>query len=365
MDVHRGIGPLKPEDIINAHHADEAIQGDFGVCYHKYFVSLDGGTVFCLAEGPSKEACVAVHAKSHGLLPDDIIEVDPRLVDAFMGPAPVAIGGAAVGDDGSWDTGVRIVLFTEVADLSQATRHLGDDVAISIMKTHDEVVRAALKEHGGREVRHTGEGIMACFASASAALRFAHDVQRTCTEKCDVAAGHGLHLRIGITAGEPVADHDALFGHTVTAARRICDAAEPGTTLVSGAVRELAVGKPFQFDHAQVAELKGLDEPITLYRLMPPETPQPTSIPAKRRPGRLKRFGHELRRRHVATVGTSYAVVFFLMLQVADLTFDPLGLPFWAYKLFLWFGILGFPLALVLAWMFDVTAEGVERTHGG
>jgi class 3 adenylate cyclase len=366
MDVHRGIGPLKPEDIISAHHADEAVQGDFGVCYHKYFVSLDGGTVFCLAEGPTKEACIAVHAKAHGLVPDDMIEVDPRLVDAFMGPAPIALGtGGAVLEDGSFDNGVRVVLFTEVANLSQAARQLGDEAAISIMAAHDEAVRAALKQHDGREVRHTGEGIMACFTSASSALRFAQDVQQACSVARADLYDYQMQLRIGITAGEPVANHDALFGCTVTTARRICDAAEPGTTLVSSAVRELAVGKHFQFDNSRLIELKGSDEAVTLHRLMPPEIQTAAAPPrARKRKNVLHRFAGELRRRHVLTVGTSYAVVFFLMLQVADLTFDPLGLPFWAYKLFLWLGLLGFPLALVLSWMFDVTPDGVERTTG-
>lgn len=363
MDVHRGLGPLKPEDIINAHHADEAVQDDFGVCYHKYFVSLDGGTVFCLAEGPNREACLAVHAKAHGLLPDDVIEVDPRLVDAFMGPAPIAFGtGAAVTEQGSFDTGVRVVLFTEVANLAQAARQLGDDVAIRIMTAHDEIVRAALKQHEGREVKHTGEGVMACFASASGALRFAQDVHHACAEQPEFAPDYPLQVRIGITAGEPVDNHDELFGCTVTTARRICDAAEPGTTLVSAALRELAVGKPFQFADQRTVDLKGHDDAVTLLRLLPAETA--TALPVRRRHNRLKRFMVQVRRRHVATVGTTYAVVFFLMLQVADLTFDPLGLPFWAYKLFLWLGILGFPLALVLAWMFDVTADGVQRTPG-
>jgi hypothetical protein len=62
------------------------------------------------------------------------------------------------------------------------------------------------------------------------------------------------------------------------------------------------------------------------------------------------------------TVGGAYAVAFFVLLQVADLTFTPLGLPSWSYTLFLVIGIFGFPLALILSWIFDVTPEGVERT---
>lgn len=364
MDVHRITAPLDPEEVVKAHHADEAIQTEFGVCFHKYFVSPNNGTVFCLAEGPSKEACVAVHAHAHGLLPDDMIEVDPRLVEAFMGPAPVSAGGAALTGDGALDSGFRVVLYTEVANLSEAARAIGDAAVVDIMHSHDDIVRTSLKQHAGREVRHTGEGIMACFGSASNALRFAQDVQERCAAKRRVVAGYEPRIRVGMTAGEPVASHDELFGSAVTMARRICDAAEPGAVLVSAAVRELAEGKGFHFDNHPTTQLKDIDEPVTLFELRPADAADASAAAAKPvRPGAITRFVNELQRRHVVTVGTTYAIVFFVLLQVADLTFAPLRLPPWSYTLFLWIGILGFPLALVLSWMFDFTPRGVKRTR--
>jgi serine/threonine-protein kinase len=69
----------------------------------------------------------------------------------------------------------------------------------------------------------------------------------------------------------------------------------------------------------------------------------------------------ELKRRRVVRVALAYAAVVFLALQVADLTFDPLGLPAWSYRFLLIVSLIGFPVAVALAWAFDVGPGGVVR----
>lgn len=76
----------------------------------------------------------------------------------------------------------------------------------------------------------------------------------------------------------------------------------------------------------------------------------------------MKRLFEELRRRKVYRVGVAYALVGFVVIQVADLIFPALGIPDWAYSLVVVLTLLGFPIALVLAWAFEVTPEGVRRT---
>ena len=76
----------------------------------------------------------------------------------------------------------------------------------------------------------------------------------------------------------------------------------------------------------------------------------------------LKRAFAEFRRRRVFRAGAVYLVVGWLMIQVADATFAPLGFPDWAMKLLLVLLALGFVLALVLAWTYDFGAHGLERT---
>lgn len=77
----------------------------------------------------------------------------------------------------------------------------------------------------------------------------------------------------------------------------------------------------------------------------------------------LRRFLAELKRRHVYRVAAVYAATAFVVIQIADLTFVRLGLPAWSVTFVIALAGLGLPIALVLAWAFEVTPEGVRRTE--
>ena len=84
------------------------------------------------------------------------------------------------------------------------------------------IVRSELDKNDGREVKHTGDGIMAAFTSVVSAVAFAVEVQRRLHER-NQAAAVPFEVRIGISAGEPVTDdHDDLFGAAVQLAARLC-----------------------------------------------------------------------------------------------------------------------------------------------
>jgi class 3 adenylate cyclase len=363
MDVHRNLGRVTADDVAQAHLKDTEIEKDYGVHYHKYWFNEASGAIFCLVEGPDAATCELVHREAHGLVADDLIEVQPTLVEAFLSTSVNNVG-AAVTNEGSYDTGFRVIVFTEVDNFTEVLAN-ADHEGIQLIEAHDIIVRRALAQHNGREVMHTGQGIQACFSSVTNALRFAHDVQARCAEDCAPIHGGTPRLRVGIAAGEPVESNRTLFGVSVTTARRICEIAPAGGVLVSAAIRELAVGKAFKFAERESVQLKGLNEPVTLYELQKQMTvatvapPQITAAPSARvrRSEVVREFWRELKRRHVVTVGAVYAAALFMMLQVAQLTFEPLGLPPWTYTLLLIIGIFGLPLALVLAWAFDLNAE--------
>ena len=74
MDHHHLEG-LTAEAVAGAHQRDLEVQAKHGVQYLKYWFNEDDGTVFCLVEAPSKEAAEAVHREAHGLVADEITEV--------------------------------------------------------------------------------------------------------------------------------------------------------------------------------------------------------------------------------------------------------------------------------------------------
>jgi len=80
------------------------------------------------------------------------------------------------------------------------------------------------------------------------------------------------------------------------------------------------------------------------------------------RAGRWAEFLWQMRRRHVYTVAVAYAAATFLLLQAAELILPALPLPDWTYNLLVALALAGFPVALLLGWVFDITAKGIRRT---
>src|SRR6266567_4670766 len=244
MDIHEIPGGVKAEDVAKAHAHDVEVQGKYGVNYHKYWVDEKAGKIFCLCHAPNAEAAAQVHREAHGLVAEKIIQVEPEVADLFMGGSEVNPAGAVVAPGGSQerDPGVRTILFTDIVDSTPMTHQMGDEAAMELVEVHDRIVREALASLGGREVKHTGDGIMASFFSAAAAVKCAARIQRDVASHRQEKKDRPIQLRIGVAAGEPVERHNDLFGCTVQLAARLCSQAKPEQILVSSAVAELCVG---------------------------------------------------------------------------------------------------------------------------
>jgi hypothetical protein len=76
MDIHKGVEGLTANDVVSAHQRDLEVQKRYRVKYLNYWFNAAEGTVFCLFEAPNEEAGEAVHREAHGLLADEIIEVE-------------------------------------------------------------------------------------------------------------------------------------------------------------------------------------------------------------------------------------------------------------------------------------------------
>lgn len=75
MDVHEKVDGLTAEAVSGAHKMDLAVQEEYNVEYLRYWFSEDTGRVFCLVEAPNAEAAERVHREAHGLVADEIVEV--------------------------------------------------------------------------------------------------------------------------------------------------------------------------------------------------------------------------------------------------------------------------------------------------
>jgi len=275
MDIHEIPGGVTAADVAKAHAQDMKVQDKYGVHYHKYFVNEKEGKVFCLCHAPDAESADQVHKEAHGLRAGKIIKVEPDVAELFLGGSEINAEGAVMlpgGAAGDRDPGIRTILFTDIVGSTALTRKLGDEAVMELIHLHDSIVRDALKEQGGREIKHLGDGIMASFVSAASAVKCASRVQREIAKHSRENKDRAMSVRVGVAAGEPVEHHNDLFGVTVQLAARLCSHAQPEEILVSNVVAELCQGKVLPFQDARELDLKGFDQPVRAHAVNWTET---------------------------------------------------------------------------------------------
>jgi class 3 adenylate cyclase len=154
-------------------------------------------------------------------------------------------------------TGIRsrvlaTLLFTDLVGSTELARRLGDGPWRELLSRYFEAIRGELERFGGREVKTTGDGMLATFDGAARALHCAAAIRR--------AAGRDdLHLRIGVHVGEVELVGQDVRGVAVHEAARIMAAAGPDEILVSDLTRALAGAAGFSFEDRGTHVLKGLE----------------------------------------------------------------------------------------------------------
>jgi class 3 adenylate cyclase len=263
MDRHSLEGATA-EALAAAHQKDLGVQSRYGCKCFTYWFDERRQSVFCLIEAPSRQAVQEMHQAAHGFLANQIIEVEASSINAFLGRLTDPQG---VEHEPIRESAFRAIMFTDVANSTDITNRLGDDVAFELLREHQGLVRDTLREHGGREVDHAGDGFLSCFASVSHAVDCAISIQKAFRAFNKPERVAPVKLRIGLGAGEPVSEGDALFGSTVNLTARVCARALPEQILAAGVVRDLCIGRMYSFkDHGPV-ELKGFPGAVQLHEI--------------------------------------------------------------------------------------------------
>jgi class 3 adenylate cyclase len=148
----------------------------------------------------------------------------------------------------------RVLTTILVTDIVGSTAHadrLGDEKWRELLDRHNEVVRRAVTDHDGTEVKTTGDGFQVRFDSPTEAVRCA-------LAACSAVRSLGLEIRTGAHTGEVELHDRELAGLAVHIAARLEGQAEAGEVIVSGTVRDLAIGSGLVFEHRGDCELKGI-----------------------------------------------------------------------------------------------------------
>ena len=156
---------------------------------------------------------------------------------------------------------VTTLLMTDVVDSTHLASRLGDTAWKQLLSDHNRLVRVQLLRFGGTEVNTTGDGFLATFRSAVAGLRCAAAILAAVQDT-------GIEVRIGVHTGEVEPMGRDIGGVAVHAVARIMALAGRSEVLASAMTIGLADGSGLAFEARGSKEVKGLERPIEVYRLL-------------------------------------------------------------------------------------------------
>jgi class 3 adenylate cyclase len=156
---------------------------------------------------------------------------------------------------------VVTMLMTDIVDSTKTAARIGDAAWKQRLAEHNQIIRRQLDRFGGREIDTTGDGFLAAFGSAQAALRCALTIR-------DLVADMGIDIRAGVHTGEvDVVEGGDLRGIAVHETARIMAAAPTGEVYASSLTRALAGSGSMTYTVTGPHTLKGFEEPVELYRV--------------------------------------------------------------------------------------------------
>ncbi len=160
------------------------------------------------------------------------------------------------------------IMFTDmVGSTDLATRH-GDYAAQEVLKSHDLIVRTALTNFEGNEIKHLGDGIMASFKDHSKAVACAIEIQKRIEGNNNAGPEFPLHVRIGLHSGQPIKKQNDLFGTAVQLSARLCAFCPSNSICISQDLKDLFGEKPtFTFTDLGGQKMKGFDKLITVFEV--------------------------------------------------------------------------------------------------
>lgn len=194
MDIHTvDTDEFSAEDVVKAHMEDLAIQDQFGVKQLKYWVNEQAKTIFCLMEGPNKDACNQVHLQSHGNTACNIIEVADNEYNLFMGQG-TDVDDLAKTDSGDLDSGYRTILLVNIISFSKNNQgYFGK-------------VKELIQEYNGIVVREPNNQIMITFMYATDAISCASVIMKLLND-----ASNDLEFNLAVVSGKPVDEEGSTF----------------------------------------------------------------------------------------------------------------------------------------------------------
>jgi AraC-like DNA-binding protein len=235
MDLHIVPG-VSAKDVADAHRMDVYIEKDHHCTCLTYWVDEPRGHVFCLIDAPSKESVVELHNRSHGLTPHKIIEVNPGLVQSFLGRikdpdlAQLTESGLPIIDDSSF----RILLTTLMEENYSFYVGMSSYEVQGGRRKRYELLQKIIAAHLGSEAILEGDYFIASFVNVGDALAAAQSIAGQLAEISGLQ-----HFNVSLHAGEAVQNADKLFGETIALSKALCALQTLEKIRLSAAIKEM------------------------------------------------------------------------------------------------------------------------------
>lgn len=236
MDRHDVSEIVTAENVAQLHQADLKIQDQFGCRGLTYWFDEKRKTAFCLVEAPDEKALQEMHAKAHGEVPNQIIEVEAGIVESFLGRIEDPKKSQNTELNIINDPAFRTIM---VIALKQSTLFRKDSSSLkSLIHSLNDSLLKLLKDHEGATVKQTKNNYLVSFKSVSNAVNAASEIQLFFKDLTKEIKEDNFFLRIGLSAGVPVTEKKSFFEDSIKLAKRLCEFIK-GDIIVSSEVEEL------------------------------------------------------------------------------------------------------------------------------
>ena len=233
MDRHDITEKVTSAQIAEMHQEDLKIQDQFGCRGLTYWFDSVRNTAFCLIEAPDMAAVTAMHAHAHGQVPGRIIEVNPSLVESFLGRIEDPEKPSHLAENVIDESALRIIMLVTVRLLPAPSKNAR--VSDTRWEEFSKSVQQAVKASGGKTVKQNDKRLIVSFSSVSSAVETAFEIQ----SRFDRSSFEPhTSLKIGLSAGEPVTDKPSFFEDTIRMVERMCKIVK-GEIILSAEVKEL------------------------------------------------------------------------------------------------------------------------------
>jgi AraC-like DNA-binding protein len=256
MDRHDVSKTVTAENVAELHQKDLAIQDRFACRGLTYWFDDKRKTAFCLIEAPDEKAIVEMHNYAHGEVPHRVIEVDPLVVESFLGRIEDPVKAQDTELNIIDDPAFRYLMVISLKLLSLSPT---DSTRFKLASNHfNQLVPEILHHYHGKPVNHTNNHYLISFHSVSHAVHAAFEIQKGFAGFRDGIDSDKLHLKIGLSSGVPVTEKSQLFEDAIKLAERMSMIIQ-ADIIVSSEVAEL-----FKAENPDL-----LEESEVLYRMTP------------------------------------------------------------------------------------------------